>query len=369
MKHICFFNTIQFWGGGEKIYFEYAVGLKELGYRVTVVCNEGSVLAKKVKEIEIQTFFISASNRSFLHPLKLLKMKNFFQKEAVDVVMFSASQDLKLGGLAAHLAGVPQIVYRRGLASPIKNRPLNRFLLGKVTTLLIANSAETKRTIRLHLKDSIPEGKIKIIYNGLKIDDFDKHQFQTIEQIAHNRNGIILGNAGRLTEQKGHLLLIKVASILKKRNLDFTLFIAGSGPLKSKLQANIDENQLEKHVILLDFVEDIASFIQSIDIFLLSSLWEGFGFVLAEAMVYAKPIVAFDITSNPELIIDGQTGYLVPADNLEQFANRVELLIQDEKKRSEFGLAGRKRVEVHFDFHQQLKKLDQLLFSDKFPSA
>jgi len=366
MKHICFFNTIQFWGGGEKIYFEYAVGLKELGYRVTVVCRADSALAKKVKGVGIKTFFISASNRSFLNPVKLLKLKRFFQKEAVDVVMFSASQDLKLGGLAAHLAGLPQIVYRRGLASPIKNRPLNRFLLGKVTTLLIANSNETKRTMRLHLKDAIPEGKIKIVYNGLKIDDFDRHQFKKIEEIERNHSGIILGNAGRLTEQKGHLLLIKVASILKNRNLDFTLFIAGSGPLKSKLQEQIHEKQLEKHVFLLDFVEDIASFMQSIDIFLLSSLWEGFGFVLAEAMVYAKPIVAFDITSNPELVIDGQTGYLAPVDNLKHFADRVEILIQDGKKRSEFGSAGRKRVEVQFEFQQQLKKLEQLLFAKKF---
>lgn len=365
MKHICFFNTIPFWGGGEKIYFEYAYGLTELGYQVTVVCSEGSILATKVEEVGIPIFFVSASNLSFLNPAKLLKLKRFFQVTEVDVVMFSASQDLKLGGLAAHLAGVSQIVYRRGLASPIKNRPLNRFLLGRVTTLLIANSEETSRTMRSHLKDAIPEGKIKIIYNGLKIEDFDKHQFKTIEQIAHNRNGIILGNAGRLTEQKGQQYLIQVASILKKRNLDFTLFIAGSGPLMSKLQERIHENQLEKQVILLDFVEDIPSFMQSIDVFLLSSLWEGFGFVLAEAMVYAKPIVAFDITSNPELVMDGQTGYLVPADKLELFADRVEELILDEELRNKFGKAGRKRVEVNFEFQQQLKKLEKVLFPDR----
>jgi glycosyltransferase involved in cell wall biosynthesis len=362
MKHICFFNTIQFWGGGEKIYFEYAVGFQKLGYRVSMVCSENSMLSKKADQAGLACFYVSSSNLSFLNPFKQQRLIHFFKKENVDTVMFSASQDLKLGGIAAHLAGVRQIVYRRGLAAPIKNRPLNRFLLGKATTHLIANSEETKKMMLVNLDQSFPADKIRIVHNGLKIEAMRRHPYRKIHQIEKYGHGIILGNAGRLTPQKGHQYLIHIASKLKERKLDFTLFIAGSGPLKSDLEKEIIENDLTNEVFLLDFVDDIPSFMRSIDVFVLSSIWEGFGFVLAEAMVFEKPIVAFDITSNPEVVKDGETGYLVPFKELDVFADRLESFINDEPLRKEFGEAGRKRVEANFEFNLQLKKLEHILF-------
>lgn len=148
---------------------------------------------------------------------------------------------------------------------------------------------------------------------------------------------------------------------LKNRNIDFTLFIAGTGPLKEKLEQMIIDNDLQEEVILLDFVEDIENFMYSIDLFLLSSEWEGFGYVLAEAMIMSKAVVAYNITSNPEIVDNDITGYLVEYNDIEAFANKIEILLKNNELRKQFGEAGKKRIIENFQFKDQIKKIELFL--------
>ena len=98
-----------------------------------------------------------------------------------------------------------------------------------------------------------------------------------------------------------------------------------------------------------------------LDVFLLSSEWEGFGYVLAEAMVLAKPVVAYKITSNPEIVSDNETGYLVEYNDIDAFTDKVELLMKDKELRMRLGEAGRKRVLDKFQFKNQLKEFQKFL--------
>ena len=361
MKNICFFNSLKVWGGGEKFYFEYALGFKKLGYNVMLACNKDSLLSQKAEENSVQQHNVKVSNLSFLNLVKLIRISRFYRRQKVDVVLFSTSQDLKTGGLAARMAGVKKIVYRRGLAVPVKNSYLNRYLLGKVVTHIVANSEETKRTILQNLSEHIRPDKIKVVYNGIKVEDFATEKLTKIERMAKEGKGIILGNAGRLTSQKGQRYLVEVAKKLKDKNLKFTLFIAGSGELKPVLEKQIKEAGLNDEVILLDFVKNIGDFMNVLDVFLLSSEWEGFGYVLAEAMVLAKPVVAYKITSNPEIVSDNETGYLVEYNDIDAFTDKVELLMKDKELRLRLGEAGRKRVLDKFQFKNQLKEFQKFL--------
>ncbi len=85
------------------------------------------------------------------------------------------------------------------------------------------------------------------------------------------------------------------------------------------------------------------------DIFVLSSLWEGFGYVLAEAALCKKPIIAFDCSSNPEVVVDGSTGFLVPVDDVTAFADQVQDLAEHPKKRKEMGEKGFEFARENFD--------------------
>jgi glycosyltransferase involved in cell wall biosynthesis len=358
--NICFFNTLKIWGGGEKFYFDYALGLQKKGHHVFIVCSKNSVLSQKATACDLPQFNVDAKILSALNPLKILKLVRFFRREKINFVMFSTSQDLKLGGLTAKLAGVKNIIYRRGLAVAIKNRLINRTIFKNILTHILANSEETKRTILRNLSKYVDADKIKVIYNGIHVDKRDV-KVKPLERIQEKSRGIVLGNAGRLTAQKGQQYLLEVARILKERNLDYTLFIAGTGKLKEELNNKIKAYKLEEQVILLDFVEEMERFMCSIDIFLFASAWEGFGYVLAEAMIKAKPVVAFNITSNPEIINEGVTGFLVDYPDVKQFADKVEMLIRDEVLRKKIGENGEKSVYDRFVIEDRISEVEEYL--------
>lgn len=361
MKNVCFFNTTSFWGGGEKLHLDHALKFKEKGYNVFVVTSKGSPLDNRCAEAGINVLHANAGDLSFLNPFKYSSLIRFYKREQIDTVVFSSSQDLKLGGISAKRAGVKTIAYLRGLAVVIKGSAINKYLFKSVLTHIIANSEETKRTILKNLHTVIPEEKIRVVYHGIDLKDFDDKATGRLAAVPRKEGKIILGNLGRLTKQKGQKYLIELAKKLKEKGVDFELFIAGDGDLKDELQQLIDQNNLNNEVTLLGFVRETEQFIQSIDIFLLSSIWEGFGFVIVEAMAGKKPVVCFDITSNPEIIADGKTGYLVDYPNIDQFSDKVIELIKDEKLRKNFGEKGRERAENLFEINDRITEFEQQL--------
>lgn len=365
MKNTCFFNSANFWGGGEKLHLEYALEFKKKNYRVFLVSNKNAPLSKKASAQGLEIFSVSVGNLSFLNPFKILNLIRFYRKNEVDTVIFSASQDLKLGGFSAKLAGVKNIVYLRGLAVPIKNNLINRFIFKSILTHIVANSDETKRTILKNLAEVVDEKNVKTIYHGIELKESLFDQQNKLDIITQNARGVILGNAGRLTPQKGQTHLVELAKKLKDNKIEFTLFIAGTGELQSELERLIDKYELQNEVFLLGFVKDMDSFMNSIDVFLLSSIWEGFGYVLVEAMTKSKPVIAFDVSSNPE-IVTSESGFLIDYADLDMFYEKTKLLITDESLRKSMGEAGKHNVIDRFDLKDRITEFEYYLLGKLF---
>jgi glycosyltransferase involved in cell wall biosynthesis len=255
------------------------------------------------------------------------------------------------------MAGVKRIIYRRGSAIPIRNTFLNRILFKHILTDVIANSEATKETINQNNPNLFPREQIKVIYNGLHTELLPPFPEKT-----QNRNKeIIIGNAARLAPQKGHELLIEIAKELKTITSKFKLLLAGDGPLKEDIEKLIKENNLQENVILLGFNDDIYGFMDSIDIFILTSKWEGFGFVLAEAMLRKKPIVAWNLSSNPELVKHEKNGLLAAPYNIKDFTNNILRLIENPQKRQTFGAYGYEFAIQNFSIETSAKALREFL--------
>ncbi len=361
MKHLCFFNSLNFWGGGEKLHLEFALKFRQFGYRVTVACAAGSPLDEACTSHSIPTVHFTVGSLSFLSSGKLANASRFFTKEDVDTVVFSSSQDMKFAAKAGFLAGVARRVYLRGLAVPVKRSRINKKCLATYVTHVVANSEATKKLIGMNFPEEEIQRKLHVIYHGIELEDFELPPNQT--QKVQTDGRVIIGNAGRLTAQKGQHLLIQIAEILKTREVNFKLLIAGSGELEQELRTQIGELDLYREVELLGFVKDVPGFMHQIDIFALSSLWEGFGFVIVEAMACKKPVVAFDVSSNPEIIDHEHTGYLVKEGDLEKFADYLQLLVEEAQRRQEMGRAGRRSVETRFLLDDRARELEQYLLN------
>ncbi len=359
-KTVCFFNSARTWGGGEKWHYDISVRLHKKGYQTLVITNKKSALHSRIILTGQKVINIRISNLSFLNPFKLLLLRKIFIREKIHVIILNLSADLKVAGIAAKIAGIPRIIYRRGSAIPVKNRWLNRIIFKNIVTDVIANSEETKKTVLQNNPGIFPSEKIKVIYNGIEFSDY----FPGTEKRLYNRdsNEIILGNMGRLVYQKGQKYLIEIAAELKKSNPEFKILIGGDGPLRKELSSYAEKLNVTDKVIFLGFIENAVEFMNSIDIFLLTSLWEGFGYVIAEAMICKKPVVAFNCSSNPELIQENKTGFLVEPGNIKEFTEKLEILIKDRALRSAFGEQGYLKATKQFAVERIINELENFLF-------
>jgi len=357
VKKVCFVNTTGFWGGGEKLHLEYALKFREKGLHVTLAVRSDGPLNKEAESEGFKCFFINAGNLSFLNFLKVNKLAAYFQKDKIDTIIYSCSQDFKLGSLAAKKAGVKNIVYLRGLAVPVKNTPINKHILKNIVTHIIPNSEETNRMVLSNFDSAEIQKKSKVVYHGIDLQEYDS---RSKEKLVTSKE-ILLGNAGRLTLQKGQKYLVEVAEELKKRGLKFKVLIAGEGELKEELIKTIEEKDLSGEIELLGFIKEMERFYHTIDVFLLSSEWEGFGYVIVEAMAAGKPVVAFNKSSNPEIISDGESGFLVDFPDVNQFADKIEKLIRERSLREKMGKDARRWIENNFQLDDKITEIIALL--------
>lgn len=358
-ERLCFFNSNRTWGGGEHWHGQQALLARDHGYQVSFVAGQGSELARRLSgEPGIRLLTLPLGGLSFLNPLVMARLVRFFRAEAVDAVVLCLPRDMKAGGIAARLAGVPDIIYRRGLAVPVRDRLLNRLLFSRVLTKLMVNSEETRRCVLAANPGLIPASRIHLVHNGFDVAEFDA---RASAPLAPRRPGeLVIGTAGRLTEQKGQSLLIDAAAILKTHGLPFRVLIAGAGELEARLKAHARARGVEDVVEFLGFVTDMKGFHASLDIFALPSLWEGFGFVLAEAMTMELPVAAFAVSSVPEVVAHGETGLLSEPDAASLAANLLTLM-RDADLRRELGARGRTRVLEKFELHRTFADFERCL--------
>ncbi|HDR88674.1 MAG TPA: glycosyltransferase [Bacteroidetes bacterium] len=359
---VCLFNGISSWGGGEKWHFDVARKLQAKNYPILVITGWKSELNYRIRQAGLNTLEMRVTNFSFLNIPKMLRLKRIFRNQQVSTVIINQSADLKLAGPAAKMAGVERIIYRRGSAIPVRNTLSNRFLFGRIVNQVIANSEETMRTLLEKNGRLIDREHIRVIYNGIDLDEYDR---TSVKEVFREDGLLMLGNAGRLSYEKGHHYLIELAVRLKELGIPFRILIAGTGELEGPLKQRARKQGVDQYVRFLGFVDNMKAFYRSIDIFLLTSLWEGFGYVMVEAMAEKIPVVAFDVGSSSEIVVHEKTGYIVPGRDIGAMSGRVIELLQNPGLRRQMGAEGRKRVEEVFHISRGIRQVEDLLVAGR----
>jgi hypothetical protein len=134
-KRICLINRV--WGGGEKWQYEFSLRLLNEGYRVFAITKHKSDLYFKFQRTNIPIFQLEINHFSFLNPLKIIQLYRFFKKNGIHIVILGLTRDMRIGGIAAKLAGLNKILFRRGSAIPIRNNLINRLLFKYMLTGVI----------------------------------------------------------------------------------------------------------------------------------------------------------------------------------------------------------------------------------------
>jgi glycosyltransferase involved in cell wall biosynthesis len=187
-----------------------------------------------------------------------------------------------------------------------------------------------------------------VIYPGIDTSRFE------IARDEHK--GVVIGTACRLELVKGLNYLLRAIASLAEQFSDLRLEIAGDGSLRTKLEAESRALGISGSISFLGWQENLAPVMAGWDIFVLPSLDEGFGFAALEGMAAGLPVVASNVGGLPELVVDGRTGWLVPAGDPVRLADCLKGLVADRGRREAMGAAGRQRAQDDFQLSRVIEQ-------------
>ena len=338
-------------------------------YNVFLVSGTEGILVKKAQQLKDVKVILLPGLKHELSPWSDLRcfftLRKLFKKEKIDLVHTHSSKAGILGRLAARLAKVKIIVHTvHGFSfnefQPVLKKKLYIFLerlAAKYTDKLIA---VTGMDIEKGLKAKIgkPE-KYTVIYSG-----FDLNEFTTLQNNAETKKGLgiedgykVVGMVACFKPQKNPLDFVRMAGLVKEKHSKTRFLLVGDGELRPEIEKLIAEKNLQKDIIITGWREDVARFIHVLDVFVLTSLWEGLPRVLPQAMCAKKPLVASAVDGSKEAVIDGKNGYLAAPGDYFALAERVVQLLLDEKLCKKMGEAGF-ALSKAWDQDEMVKKIE-----------
>lgn len=279
--------------------------------------------------------------------VSVVVIARYLRTERIDIVHTHSTEAGIIGRIAAWLARTPVVVHEIHGDPVAEDRHwlLNAFVYGverlcaPLATRLIVKSERIRET---YLRRDIGQlEQYTLIYHGVDTDAFQQASQQ--ERSTGSSSPVQVLFVGRLANGKGIDDLIKAVSELQAE--PFHLDIVGTGPLESKLRTDIDERGLGDRVTVHGYRDDIPAVMGSADMLVLPSYREGTPRVITEARAAGLPVVATEIAGIPEMIDDGETGYLIPPGNIDALRDRLQTLIESPARRARMSERTREELE------------------------
>lgn len=293
-----------------------------------------------------------------------------------DVVHTHTSKAGFLGRLAARAAGVPLIVHTihelpgNSTRSPWKKALYwsLEFLAARWAHHLVTVSEANRRQI---LAERLCGAKkLTLVREGLDLSLYEPRRpaLEVRRELGVPDGAPLVGSVGRLEPAKGHADLLEAFRRVLDVLPEARLVVVGQGHLHAELLARTAALGLETRVLFTGWREDMLDLLGAFDVFALASHYEGLGVAILEAMALRRPVVCTGVGGVNDVVVDGETGYLVPPRDPARMAERIVEVLQDPRKAQALGEAGRQRVEEHFqdqEANRQMLCLYQNLLARK----
>jgi sugar transferase (PEP-CTERM/EpsH1 system associated) len=281
-------------------------------------------------------------------PVLVWRLYRLFRRERPDIVHTHAWGTLVEGWMAARLAGVPIVVHGEHgtLQAEPRQIAVQRRIWGRVDHVL---SVSSRLAEKLSAVTGFPLARIEVIRNGVDLSRFgstDRAAARAALGIA--ADAFVVGTAGRLVPVKDHATLLEALARMAGEGRSFLAVIAGDGPLRAELATKAAALGIADRVRLLGHQPDIERVFAALDVFVLSSVSEGLSNTILEAMASGVAVVATRVGGADELVVDGETGVLVPSQAPDAMARAISALGDDEGLRQRMAAAGRRRATEEF---------------------
>ena len=289
-----------------------------------------------------------------------LEISSILRREKINIVYIGFSSTPVTVFIVAKLMKIPMIFHLQDILKPIYFYLRPKWILSLPDKIITISNA-VKDPL---LKAGIPSDKIKTIYNGIELSRFENIDTKGIRRrLGLSNSDQIITLLGRLDLGKGHETLFKAAPDIINDFPRVKFLIVGDVVLeeykerKQELEKIVRDMGIAKHVIFTGHRNDIEELVFVSDIITVPSWKEPFGLVILEAMAATKPVVASNTGGPKELILDKQTGFLVPPRQPKELAYALKILLKDKELRKQMGEAGRLRVERFFSIKKFIEEI------------
>lgn len=360
-------------GGAQKHLLSLITNLDKGKYSIFLfTANEGPLLndALVIDGLCVKTsLFLERKINFFKDFAALLEIYSFIRENNIDIVHTHSSKAGIIGRLAARLAKVKIIIhtvhgwpfndYQAFIARYVYVW-LERLAARFSDKLIVVSGFDKGKGLKNRIGDN---SKYTLIYYGILFENFGRNEYNINNirgPLGLRINDLTVGMIACFKPQKSPQDFIKLASLIGEVIPGIKFILIGDGVLREKIEDLIARRGLKNQVLLLGWRRDIPEILHTIDIFVLTSLWEGLPISVLEAMASAKPVVATDTGGIREIISENKTGFMVKPGDINSMAEKLKLLLTNAKLRDEIGRDARHSLGSVFSLEAMVRQTQDL---------
>ncbi len=345
-------DTARTWRGGQNQVLATVMCLRAIGHRAVLVAHPSGELRRRAAE---GLDLVPLAPRAELDLAAAWRLSRVIKQLQPDIVHAHDPHGVAMAALALSMStqpNTPRLVAARRVDFHLGRHALSRWKYRQVDCFICASDAIR----RMLLGDGVPSARAVTVHEGIDLARVEAAPPAELhKELWLPQHAPVVGNVAALVPHKGQRHLVDAAAEVVRQQPDARFIIAGEGELGESIAHQIRSHQLEKHVFLVGFRTDVLSLHKAFDIFVMSSVTEGLGTSLLDAMACGKPVVATRTGGIPEVVADGETGFLVPPRDHAAMADAIVRLLADPPLRQRMGAAGLARVQEQFTVERMVQ--------------
>lgn len=344
-------------GGTEKLVVDMSLAF-QAEFQVVVLClDEPGLWADELRSRGITVHCLW--RQPGLDFAVAVRLASYFRRHGVRIVHAHQTTPWFYGALSRLLYSEPRLLFEEhGRFFPEVRNPkrilVNRMLVRNLTHRFVAVSQDIGDRLREY--EGLSGAGIDVIYNGARVEPpVEPAERDALRsELGFMPGAFVVGTAGRFDPIKNLPLLVESLKRAGEEVDGLSGLLVGDGPAFPEIHSLVEKTGLHDRVRLTGFRRDARKLIGCLDLFVLSSFSEGTSMALLEAMMAGVPVAVTAVGGNPEIVVDGETGWVVPSNSVAALTSAIVESASDTQKRQRIAAAGKRRFEDRFTFDRMI---------------
>ncbi|MGH9348376.1 MAG: glycosyltransferase, partial [Vicinamibacterales bacterium] len=321
------------WRGGQSQVFNTVTGLRAAGRRAALVAHPSGELFRRMQQGHD---LLPLAPKSDIDLSAAWTLSRLLKQLGPDIVHAHDPHAISMAATASSIVGEPRpaLVASRRSEFRVAHNSFSRWKYSQVDCFIASCEAVREQLVA----DGIERHRIVVVHDGVDVERIAGLAPANVHAAFYLPTGSpIVGTVAALAPHKGHQHLIDAAALVVRDVPDARFVMIGDGELRAALEKQIRDKHLERHIFLAGFRADVLELMRGFDVFATATLHEGMCLALVDAMAAGKPAVAARSGGIPEVMVDGETGFLVEPRDHRGMAGRLVALLKDEALRRRMG--------------------------------